>query len=315
MSTPTTTTPTAEDLFRLTDDGAGGSVQTAKRRLKFRLRYLLCRSYLEQVRNFFTSHDLQALTHEELPLMLRPMRSYLWRGLNVAERTQAQLAFFNWFIQRCGADAIQAFYKCNGFELFSQTYPEGCIRVVLIPARALGREGELEMHLKLNEVSVMKTSFTVLPATFLGEAGDGWVMVIGNMQGQRSAHQEIKIVTQKMERTRPQNILMTALQGLASGWELSGIAGVTDSAHVYAGYRSLSQRVGQSYDALWEELGFTRSTSKTHWACPVQWVARSEQEVPSNKRSQLRRKNEIRQRIFDQVAHNSAGLQTLHCSS
>ena len=314
MSHPTTTTPTAEDLFRLTDDGAGGWLQTAKRRLKFHLRHRLCRPYLEQVRGFFIDHDLKALTQEELPLMLRPMRSYLWRGLKVADRAQAQLAFFNWFIQRCGADAIGAFYQSNGFELFSQTYPEGSIRVVLLPARALGREGELEMHLKLNDVSVMKAAFTVLPATSFGGAGDGLVMVIGNMQGQRSAQQEIKIVTQKMERTRPQNILMTALQGLASGWGLSGIAGVTDAAHVYAGYRSLSQRVGQSYDALWEELGFTRSFSKTHWACPVQWVARSEQEVPSNKRSQLRRKNEIRQRIFDQVAHNSAGLQTLHCS-
>ena len=314
MSHPATTTPTAEDLFRLTDDGAGGWLQTTKRRLKFRLRYRLCSPCLEQVRRFFIGHDLKALTQEELPLMLRPMRSYLWRGLNVTDRTQAQLAFFNWFIQRCGAGAIQAFYQGDGFELFSQTYPEGCIRVVLLPARALGREGELEMHLKLNDESVMKTAFSVLPATLLGAEADGWVMVIGNMQGQRSAHQEIKIVTQKMERTRPQNILMTALQGLASGWSLSGIAGVTDSAHVYAGYRSLSQRVGQSYDALWEELGFTRSISKTHWACPVQWVARSEQEVPSNKRSQLRRKNEIRQRIFDQVAHNSAGLQALHCS-
>lgn len=313
MSPPATTPPTAEDLFRLTDDGAGGWLQTTKRRLKFRLRYRLCRPCLEQVRRFFISHDLKTLTQEELPLMLRPMRSYLWRGLNVADRTQAQLAFFNWFIQRCGANAIYAFYKCNGLELFSQTYAEGCVRVVLLPARALGREGELEMHLKLNDVSVMKAAFSVLPATFLGKEGDAWVMVIGNMQGQRSAHQEIKIVTQKMERTRPQNILMTALQGLASGWGLSDLAGVTGAAHVYAGYRSLSQRVGQSYDALWEELGFTRSISNTHWSSPVQWVARSEQEVPSSKRSQLRRKNEIRQKIFDQVALNSAGLKALHC--
>jgi uncharacterized protein VirK/YbjX len=70
----------------------------------------------------------------------------------------------------------------------------------------------------------------------------------------------------------------------------------------------LSQRVGLSYDGLWEEMGTTGRLSKVHWQLPIEWVARSEQEVPSNKRSQLRRKNEIRQKIFDEVASNSAGL-------
>jgi uncharacterized protein VirK/YbjX len=101
---------------------------------------------------------------------------------------------------------------------------------------------------------------------------------------------------------------MTAVQGLASGWGLIAMVGVSDSAHVYSGYRSLSQRVGQSYDSLWQELGSTGAISKTHWNLPIQWVPRSEQDVPSNKRSQLRRKNEIRQKIFDEVASNSAGL-------
>jgi uncharacterized protein VirK/YbjX len=142
----------------------------------------------------------------------------------------------------------------------------------------------------------------------VGLEGAGFVMAIGNMQGQRFLNQEIKIVTQKMERTRPQNILMTALQGLASGWKLIAMVGVSDAAHVYSSYRSLSQRVGLSYDGLWEEMGTTGAVSKKHWNLPIEWVARSEQEVSSNKRSQLRRKNEIRQKIFDEVARNSAGL-------
>jgi uncharacterized protein VirK/YbjX len=206
------------------------------------------------------------------------------------------------------AAEVQAFYDRGRYEVFAQTYPEGTVRVILLPSRALGREGELELHLQLNDISVMRTAFSVLPSEMMGVAGDGFVMVIGNMQGLRSVNQEIKVVTQKMERTRPQNILMTALQGLASGWNLLGMMGVSDAAHVYSGYRSLSQRVGQSYDSLWAELGATGQTSQTHWRLPIEWVARSEQDVPSNKRSQLRRKNEIRQKIFDEVTRNSAGL-------
>jgi uncharacterized protein VirK/YbjX len=308
ITSRTTETPSAEPLFRLTDDGAGGRLQTAKRRLKFHLRHRLCRDELQKIRQFFVDQGLGALTQTELPLMLRPMRSYLWRGLSVAGRAQAQLAHFEWLLKHHSAEAIEAFYQRGSYEVFAQAYPEGAIRVVLLPSRGLGREGELELHLKLNDTSVMRMAFSVLPSQMLGLPGEGAVLVIGNMQGLRSVNQEIKTVTQRMERTRPQNILMTALQGLASGWNLAAMVGASDTAHVYSSYRSLSQRVGQSYNSLWEEMGTTGAVSNTHWNLPIQWVARSEQDVPSNKRSQLRRKNEIRQKIFDEVARNSAGL-------
>jgi uncharacterized protein VirK/YbjX len=218
------------------------------------------------------------------------------------------LAHFEWLMARHSAQTVVDFYKRGSHTYFSQSYTEGVITIEIEPGRGLGREGEFELHLKFNGAAVTRAAFNILPAEMVGLSQPGFVMAIGNMQGQRFLNQEIKIVTQKMERTRPQNILMTALQGLATGWQLVGMVGVSDVAHVYAGYRSLSQRVGQSYDGLWEEMGTTGAISKTHWNLPIQWVPRSEQEVPSNKRSQLRRKNEIRQKIFDEVASHSAGL-------
>ena len=299
---------TAEVLFRYTDDGAGGWLQTSKRWLKFRLRYWLCDSALLRIRAFFQSRGLAQLIHDDLTVMLRPLRPYLWGGLTPDARTLGLLAHFQWLLSRHNMAAVLDFYKRGAQVFYTQTYSEGDISLVLEPARGLGREGELSLHLKFNGVAVMRAAFSILPAEMLGIQEDGFVMVIGNMQGQRALNQEIKIVTQKMERTRPQNILMTALQGLATGWQLVGMVGVSDAAHVYSGYRSLSQRVGQSYDGLWAELGTTGAVSKTHWRLPIQWMARSEQDVPSNKRSQLRRKNEIRQKIFDEVVRNSATL-------
>ncbi len=296
--------PDADALFRLTDNGSGGWLQTAKRRLKFRLRFWLSEVHLHRIRDFFHSHGLSELTHTELPVMLRPMRPYLWGGLNAQARTNAMLAHFDWLMSRHSAQAVVDFYKRGSHVYFSQSYPEGDITIEIEPGRGLGREGEFELHLKFNGAAVMRAAFNILPAEMVGIKQPGFVMVIGNMQGQRFLNQEIKIVTQKMERTRPQNIVMTALQGLASGWQLVAMLGVSDVAHVYAGYRSLSQRVGQSYDSLWAELGSTEAISKTHWNLPIEWVARSEQDVPSNKRSQLRRKNEIRQKIFDEVVRH-----------
>lgn len=299
---------TPKVLFPLIDDGAGGWLQTSKRWLKFRLRYWLCESCLQRIRASFHAQGLAELIHDDVNVMLRPLRPYLWGGLTPDARTSGLLAHVEWLISRHDAPTVLDFYKRGTQVYFSQTYPEGVISLELEPARSLGREGELALHLKLNGVSVMRAAFSILPAKMVGIQASGFVMVIGNMQGQRALNQEIKIVTQSMERTRPQNILMTALQGLASGWQLTGMVGVSDASHVYSGYRSLSQRVGQSYNKLWEELGTLGALSTTHWRLPIQWVPRSEQDVPSSKRSQLRRKNEIRQKIFDEVERNSATL-------
>lgn len=300
--------PTADELFSQTDNGSGGWLQTAKRRLKFRVRYWASRAHLHQIRAYFDSHGLGALTNTELPLMLRPMRPYLWGGLTAKQRTKAMLAHFDWMMKRYSSESVVAFFNRGSFTYYQQTYPEGVLSIELEPGRGLGREGEFELHLKFNGAAVMRAAFNVLPADFVGLNEPGFVMAIGNMQGQRFLNQEIKIVTQKMERTRPQNILMTALQGLATGWGLTAMLGVSDKAHVYAGYRSLSQRVGQSYDELWKDLGSTEAVSDIHWRLPIQWVPRPESEVASNKRSQLRRKNEIRQKIFDELALHCNGL-------
>jgi uncharacterized protein VirK/YbjX len=313
QSTPMThtilETRSSKELFKLTDDGSGGWLQTLKRRIKFGLRYRLSSNELLQIRSFFQEHGLSELSHTDLAVIFRSMRPYLWSGLSPTDRTEALLAHFEWLLTRYSADTVVDFYKCGSHTFFTQSHAECLISLDVEPARGLGREGELAMHLKLDGVSVMRAAFSILPAKMVGIQSSGFVMVIGNMQGQRALNHEIKIVTQKMERTRPQNILMTALQGLASGWQLVGMVGVSDACHVYSSYRSLSKRVGLSYDKLWEELGSMGALSTTHWHLPVQWVPRSEQDVPSNKRSQLRRKNEIRQKIFDEVARNCVPLR------
>lgn len=295
--------------FRQLDDGQGGWLQTAKRQLKFNLRHWMCRRHLARIRHYVDARGLSGvMTRYDMQLMFRPMRSYLWRSLNAQTRTDAMLSHFDWLTAHVSASVIQDFYDQGIIELYTQECPEGVISIDLLPGRSLGREGEMEVHLKLNKVTVMKAALSVLAHTHLQGGHSGDMLVIGNIQGQRQAQQEIKWVTQRLERTRPHNILLTAFQALVSGWQLTDLLGVADHEHAYAGYRSLSRRVGQNYDAIWKELGATQLVGKSHWRLPMEWVQRSEQEVPSSKRSQLRRKNEIRQKIFDQVAVRAASL-------
>lgn len=232
-------------------------------------------------------------------LLLRCTRAYLWTGLDAQHRAQAEMAHFDWLVQTLSSPRVLELYASHHWTLCEWVIKERQVRIVLRPGRALCREGELELHLELDGQPVMRAAFSVLPHHCLGGDSVASVLVVGNVQGSQEGKDLVKDFTQLMERTRPSGVLLNALQGLAQGWGLAGLVGVSDSGHAYAGYGSLSQRVGLSYDALWEELGAQDRLSSRHWTLPLTWQPRPESEVASSKRSQLRRRNEMRQRVLD----------------
>lgn len=298
----------AQALFLLSDNLAGGFWQATKRRIKFHTRYWLTRSHLLRVSQHLHAIGLDNLITEDTRLALRPMRPYVSNHLSRAQRTHALIDHLDWLTHQFSLSEIQSFYASRLKTLFSLDVPEGTIRFVLLPGGALGREGEMEMHLRINTTTVMRTAFVVIRGECLGMQDGGRYLTLGNIQGRRNVAEAIKVVTQRMERTRPHNLMHTALQALVHAWQLQGLLGVADSHHVYSDYRSLSQRVGQSYDAVWQELGASEQPVASHWRLPDQWVPRDESEVPSSKRSQLRRKNAIRQSLFDTIATNARTL-------
>jgi hypothetical protein len=66
--------------FRRTDDGAGGRLQTLRRRVKFWMRCRLRSRALALGATAFRNRALEALAEQRPELALRPLRSYLRRG-------------------------------------------------------------------------------------------------------------------------------------------------------------------------------------------------------------------------------------------
>ncbi|WP_158236131.1 DUF535 family protein [Limnohabitans sp. JirII-31] len=290
--------PTPQSLFQRTDDAAGGSLQTFKRWLKFRLRFFWHRRHIFAVHDHLRQLGLASVLESDLLLVVRCTRAYLWSGLTAQGRAAAQMAHFDWLVQTFSSTQASALYALHSWLLCEWTLKDRQVRIVLRPGRALAREGELELHLELDGSPVMRAAFSVLPAHMVGGTSSGAVLVVGNVQGSQEGKDLVKDFTQLMERTRPSGILLNALQGLAQGWGLEGLLGVSDVGHAYADYRSLSQRVGMSYDTLWQELGAEQRLSDMHWSLPLVWLPRPESEVASSKRSQLRRRNDMRQQVL-----------------
>lgn len=291
--------PTSEILFARTDDGAGGALQTFKRRLKFGLRYAWFKPQIQHVFDTLTRLGLSHALDSDPQLMLRCTRAYAWTGLKGKTRAAAEVAHFEWLVHTLTQPIVSELYLAHQMLVAEWTVKERVVRIWLRPGRALGREGELELHLALDDGTVMRAAFSVLPHHMLGFAHAGSVMVVGNVQGSQEGKDLVKDFTTLMERTRPSGVLINALQGLAQGWGLVGLVGVSDQGHAYSDYGSLSKRVGISYDSLWAELGAERRVSTQHWDLPLTWEPRPESEVESKKRSQLRKRNELRLRVLD----------------
>lgn len=298
----------SEELFLLTDNLAGGKMQTMKRRLKFKLRQTLFRSELAEVQQYFESRQLTSLLEQDPSLLLKCTRAYLWSGLDSYTRVKAQLAFLDWFENKFKLPYTLAFYEPERVGVAKIQHNDTDFDVMLGPSRGLGREGELMLTLHVNGTLLMRSSISVLPAHMLGLPGDGHALFLGCFQGVSNTKDLIKQATQALERTKPGFFLLNALQALAQVWGLVGIVGVADKKHAYANYFSLSKRISMSYDELWQQLGATEQTAQGHWLMPLVWQPRPEHEVESKKRSALKRRNALRQQFTEAC---SLGFQQL----
>lgn len=289
----------SEELFLLTDNLAGGKMQTMKRRLKFKLRQTLFSSELAEVQQYFESRQLTGLLEQDPSLLLKCTRAYLWSGLDSHTRVKAQLAFLDWFENKFKLPYTLAFYEPERVGVAKIQHNNTDFDVMLGPSRGLGREGELMLTLHVNGTLLMRSSISVLPAHMLGLPGDGHALFLGCFQGVSNTKDLIKQATQALERTKPGFFLLNALQALAQAWGLVGIVGVADKKHAYANYSSLSKRISMSYDELWQQLGAIEQTAQGHWLMPLVWQPRPEHEVESKKRSALKRRNALRQQFTD----------------
>ncbi len=290
---------TPEELFLLTDNLAGGKMQTMKRRLKFKLRQKLFQAELARLREYVASHQLTRLFGIDPSLFLKCTRAYLWTGLDGQQRVAAQLAFFDWFLAQFKLAGVLSFYEGQSVSLGKIQHNQTEFEVMLSPSRGLAREGELMVSLHMDGHLLLRSSVSVLPAQMLGQTSHGHALFIGCFQGTSNTKDLIKQATQALERTKPIFILFNALQGLARAWRLEALVGVADKKHAYASYFSLAKRINISYDDIWQQLGAREQTEQAHWLLPVVWEPRPEQEVESKKRSALKRRNALRQSFVE----------------
>lgn len=300
--------------FRRTDDGAGGRLQTLRRRLKFWTRCMWHAGPMRLSVATFEARALACVTQGDPAVQARPLRSYLRHGLTAGRRAQALHEHFNWLANNMPPRLIEAIHLQAPVTLLACR--PGFPGVSLSRAGGLGREGELALHLDWDHQTVLSLAFSVVePATVAGDgttagkAGElrGTRAVVGALQGRRGADAALRALSAACQRIRPSALLLTALQALSRAWGLQAPLCVATHSHVYAGYRSGRRKAQLDYDAIWAE-NHAVAMGAHYWLLPAMPVLRPDSDVESRKRAQHRRRNTLRQEFFNAAV---AGTQAL----
>lgn len=293
----------ARTQFRRTDDGAGGRFDTLRRGVKFWVRCVWNSRALALSNAAFRDSALDAIVETRPELALRPLRSYLRRGLGAERRALALGEHFAWLSRRLPMPTIDGLYTGAPLRLLDpDASPVDGLGLVLSSAGGQGREGELALRLEWRGEPVMSLAFSVVDAARVMGTGDpgaaiGPRIVIGALQGVRGADAALRELGVAAHRLRASGLLLLAVQALSAAWELQAPLGVAARSHVYAGYSSRRRQVALDYDAVWQEAGAERC-GRHYWALPARPVLRPDSEVESRRRAQHRRRNALREGLF-----------------
>jgi uncharacterized protein VirK/YbjX len=180
------------------------------------------------------------------------------------------------------------------------------MRIILDQPKWLFREGLLAISLFRGDFRAYSMAFS------LYSDAQGPAICIGGVQGRsvEGATELYKELTKEFHGMRPRDLLLDALKVLAPALSAQRILAVADAyhcvQHAYFGGGGAWERA--DYDTIWLERG-ARRVSETHFEIPMEVSLRDLEEVPSRKRAQYRRRNEMLaalQQDLPQLAH--AGL-------
>lgn len=303
--------------FQRTDDGSGGRLQTLRRSVKFWWRCWWHAAPLRVTTRAFADRRLDSIVDCEPTLPLRPLRSYLRRGLDSARRAQAVEAHFGWLSAHFSRPLIHRLYSGESLALLGGVPLIEGLAVTLAHAAHLGREGELALHLEWQGARVMSMAFSVVDAHLVVSRTtrpDLWDRVatpravIGAIQGVPGTQLALRELSMAAQRVRPAALLVLAVQALSEAWGLAAPLAVASRSHVYAGYASRARRVRLDYDSHWRDAGGA-PLDRHYWSLPAQPVLRPDSEVESRRRAQHRRRNELRVGLLEAVRCAATGLK------
>lgn len=268
-------------------------------KMKYGLRYFFSRASRSHfLKRVSTSEFGRALFEKNPSNFYVPLRSYLDNRFTVKERFDACLQDVETAKLKFGERHAAHLLAGNSLPLLTL----GQFSVHLQMNRVSQHEGFWALALKdSNNLSIANLSFGFLNAN---------AILIASIQGIKDPHRNIlelnKAATKEALGLRPQNLLMASMQALCHAWHIDNLIGIDPKNQVKRKANSHRQGFKFDYAGFWTELGAQKNFSG-YWTLPTTVPHRLLAEVPSHKRSQYRKRNDL----LDQLRLNTAELFSL----
>ncbi|WP_159084302.1 VirK/YbjX family protein [Dongshaea marina] len=261
----------------------------SRHRIKFILRSWIHRRPLKKLWAFLSTPVMQEITRNNLELLDKPLRPYLFAGTGVSRRVEHIMEHYRW-LSDVKPGLFHKIYHEDGIELGKLPEGEQQARLVLHQHHTFRKEGEMVISL-LNQQDqrLYSCAFSLIGP------GENKQMVLTSLQGPepRVEHpmQKLKDLTKQCFGVRPKSLVVETALYLAKQLEIDEVLAVRKSSHVYMARRYKNKQgkaIHSNYDELWVEF---RGAPYCKHLLRLQESERKElDEIKSKKRAMYRRR-------------------------
>jgi len=194
--------------------------------------------------------------------------AYLAHGFSVDERASCFLHHYRRLHEVLPESLLRLTLK---EDLAIHEMPEGVNRfaVTMGLSRPYDEEGELSLHLRVNDEIVFVLSFTIVPGSVV-QSQAAEILLITRLQGVKGCYSQISLATRTLHDVSPAALLFAALQGIAVAFgidEIAGIPAIRQSCYT----RECAASFKEAYDDFFAELGMSKgATDFFHSTVPIQ---------------------------------------------
>lgn len=168
------------------------------------------------------------------------------------------------------------------------------------------REGELSLSFSMDGVTLFKLAFSVVPAAVFAldahQKTDGAerMVYVGQVQGTPGHFDLISQATKACLAIAPQDLLMSALAGVAQAWGINWVLGVRADRHLSAG---TLRQLGRSFDyaAFWDQYRAALCASGHH-VMPVPFEEKPIEQISAHHRNRTLKKRQFKRLVVSDVA-------------
>lgn len=270
-----------------------------QRRMRFVLRsWVLGAANTAWFRTVYASPVLLRMLDLQKDLIERIHRPVSRRYLSVADRAQLLMSHYA-FVESRFNEAFVSSVLVGGGGLLTELEGKGGSRyqIILKHEHRYCKEGELTLEFLDSDgefLAVLSFSFR--------QAVDGLEIHVGGVQGGRveDTRERIRVVTRNLYHIQPRHALVEALRRIAQSLGVCRIDCVSNANHVYRTLRYRNKIIQANYDTLWISLQGVLSNNNDY-RLPLVIHHHKPEELPSNRRSEYRRKLAVLEQLQAQT--------------